>query len=200
MELYVPNIEQTYATYDEAGLELKFICKLVVDVNQNVFSMRINNKYSLYKIKSNTELLNCTKYNIKKCKKFPSMLIILTETQELFVFGNNRDYQIGLKEAIFIDSVTLLKDNVQDFVCYYKKNNTYLLVVSDNKLYVSGSNLYGNLGIGEIANTPLREVDLPKHENLEIINYDSLHVAIMLDNVKYISGVKNNINSNIFIH
>lgn len=204
MEIIVPQVEQNYKTYEKAktSLELKFICRLIAEFSQNVFSMKINNNCSIYKVKSSANLNYCTKYKIKKHYKFPNMLLVLTDKQELFVFGNNFKYQLGLQEAKFVDNLVLLKDNVQDFVCFHKKENIYLLVISNNKLFVSGYNKYGQLGIGKIDYTPLTPVitdNFPKYEKLELIKWDNLHVAIALDGATYISGINDKINSNIFV-
>lgn len=87
--------------------------------------------------------------NIKEIITNRYSVYVLTDDNSLYIWGNNRDGQLGLgKENPVINTPTKI-DTFGAVKNVYTAQFATFIVTTDNALYASGANSYGQLGVGD---------------------------------------------------
>jgi alpha-tubulin suppressor-like RCC1 family protein len=77
--------------------------------------------------------------------------IILTENNELYVFGDNTYGQLGLGDYDYREVYTKLEHNFGKIKNIYCGSNHNIVLNENDELFVCGWNYYGQLGLGDIS-------------------------------------------------
>ncbi|MEG1008302.1 MAG: hypothetical protein RSF67_00515 [Clostridia bacterium] len=124
----------------------------VIDNNDELWALgdNKNNKFCLNdnQLKSYTKR-SAIKLNINKEIKnvydyFGENLFVITNDNEVYVSGYNKDFNLGLGHNNNIDTFTKINlDNVSNIIDIQNGSNGTIIVYNDNKYYYSGNNLIG---------------------------------------------------------
>ena len=88
--------------------------------------------------------------NIKEIITNRYSVYVLTDDNSLYIWGNNRDGQLGLgKENPVINTPTKI-DTFGAVKNVYTAQFATFIVTTDNALYASGANNHGQLGVGDL--------------------------------------------------
>jgi alpha-tubulin suppressor-like RCC1 family protein/uncharacterized protein YjdB len=118
--------------------------------------------------------------------------IFLMNDNTVFACGNNQNGQLGLdntNETLYITSVTIpIGKIIKNIVC---GNNFTIFLMSDNTVYATGSNEYGQLGLPGTSNRlSLSLVTIPSNKNVKNIYCGNLYTMyLMTDNTVFYTGL-----------
>ncbi|AYV82931.1 MAG: putative X-linked retinitis pigmentosa GTPase regulator-like [Hyperionvirus sp.] len=171
----IPNISEIAHGREYAIIRLKN--GTIMRVAYNSFGkLAVENHYERFVFKELNEIKNVKKI---VCGSYHT-LILLTDGR-LLAHGDNRDGQLGLEEYFFVRNIFKeiigLPNAVSKVVC--GKNYTIIMLI-DGTLMSTGSNTYGQLGLGKNDMTiTFREIKgIPK--NIAKITCGKYHTFILL--------------------
>jgi len=106
--------------------------------------------------------------------------MILKNNGEIFVFGDNRYCQLGLKHNNYICTPTLLiKD--PEIKSIYCGGDHSMILKNNGELFVFGCNVFGQLGFGNFENINVPTL-LMKDPDIELIKCGCYHSMILKNN------------------
>lgn len=133
--------------------------------------------------------------------------LILTDNQQVYSFGINFAYQLGLGDNYNRISPTLI-NNLRNVISISAGINHSLVSTNLGKVYSFGSNDSGQLGLGDMQVTKIPKI-IPSLYDIVLVSAGGTHsLALNIDgnvygfgdNVYYQLGVRDNTNKYIPIH
>ncbi|KAL9643564.1 hypothetical protein ABK040_010177 [Willaertia magna] len=167
------------------------------------------NKNNKNKKKSTTnytiELLSLNNYSssgniiVKEIQCGEKFCLILDKNGKLYGHGKNEFGQLGLGNKTANNEYLQLTEiplpfKVKRIACL---SDSTLILNENNELFGAGSNLNGELGIGELLSESLQFTKIPLDDNIKIVtdiysSFVGFFTIRTVDNVLYVSGANEN--------
>lgn len=90
--------------------------------------------------------------NIKEIINNSNSVYVLTDDNSLYLWGDNQNGQLGFSAATPIINTPKKVENLGAVKNVYTAQLATFIVTTDNSLYASGANTYGQLGLGDSEN------------------------------------------------